>query len=121
MAQKENHFKKCPMCAKLWQTREKFLDDATIQLNGYQADFEAVEKGLFLFTHHTEGCYSTLAFFTTDFFDLYSGKIYPEKKTGSEECPGYCRRVEKLDRCEAECRYAFVREIIQIIRERQST
>lgn len=29
-------FKRCPLCGKIWHTRELFLNDRTLHLNGYQ-------------------------------------------------------------------------------------
>jgi len=108
------------MCEYHWETRDKFLDDKTLKLNGYQADFDIMHNGMFFFTHHVDGCYSTMVILSSDFFDLYTGIRYSERKTGSAACRGYCLNRDSLERCEAECEYAFVREIIQIIRERQS-
>ncbi|MCF8067547.1 MAG: hypothetical protein K9L30_03065 [Desulfobacterales bacterium] len=40
-------FKVYPMCSKEWETRDQFLDDQSLKLNGYKADFEKLEWGLF--------------------------------------------------------------------------
>ncbi|THB71441.1 MAG: hypothetical protein D6B25_18670 [Desulfobulbaceae bacterium] len=114
-----DHFKQCTMCKKIWTTREDFLADRELEINGYQADFEQLEEGLFYFTHLTEGCGSTLAIQTREFLDLNSGAKYEQRNTGKEDCPGYCRQIDQLDRCKAQCECAFVRDIIQIIRQRQ--
>lgn len=119
--QTDKTFKTCPFCAHNWYTRTEFLNDRTLKLNGYQADFEALGKGLFFFTHHVEGCYTTMTILSAAFYDMYSGKRYAERKTGSEECPGYCLLIDCLERCSVACECAFVREIIQIIRERQAS
>jgi len=113
-------FKICPLCSQKWKSRKEFLDDKTLKLNGYQADFETLENGLFFFTHHVEGCYSTMAIMSVDFYDMYTGTKYSETKVGSDECPGYCLKKDQLDRCDAACEYAFVREILHIIREHQA-
>lgn len=112
-------FKKCPGCFTAWHTREDFLADNTLELNGYKADFKELEYGLFFFTHKADGCYSTMALEVKDFQDLYNGTIYRERKTESEECPRYCLKEKQLSRCAARCECAFAREIINIIRERQ--
>jgi len=116
----DNVFKKCPLCKQNWSTREEFLADWTLKLNGYQVDFEEMDDGLFFFTHHVEGCFSTMAVMCVDFYDMYTGRQYPERKTGSEECPGFCLKKDQLGRCDAECEYAFVREILHLIREHQA-
>ncbi|MBU0479468.1 MAG: hypothetical protein KKG47_00065 [Proteobacteria bacterium] len=110
-------FKICPSCGTVWNAREEFLADRTLVMNGYQADFRTLENGLFLFTHKQEGCNSTMAVRAGDFSDLYTGVKYTEPRTGMEDCPGYCKKEAQLDRCAALCECAYVREIIQIIRE----
>ncbi len=67
-------FKKCPMCGKEWTNRNLFLKDVKLNLNGYQADFEKLEWGLFYFTHLKESCKSTMAVETKEFLDLYTGE-----------------------------------------------
>jgi hypothetical protein len=113
-------FKKCPMCRKIWGNRDVFLADDSLELEGYGADFEKLEKGLFYFTHRVPGCFSTMALEAREFISLYTGEKYPDSKMGGDECPRICLDKTKLDRCPAFCENAFVREIIQIIRERQS-
>lgn len=113
-------FKKCPNCFEIWATQDEFISDSQIELNGYKTDFEKLEYGLFFFTHKKSGCGSTMALEVTNFKDLYSGTIYSERKTDTEVCPRYCFEKEQLDRCEALCECAFVREIIQIIKRKKS-
>ncbi|WP_419660102.1 hypothetical protein Dvar_04470 [Desulfosarcina variabilis str. Montpellier] len=113
-------FKKCPMCSTVWETREDFLSDDSLEINGYGADFRALEKSLFYFTHKKEGCFSTMAIKAEKFLSLYSGRKYSERRTGEEGCPGYCLDKKQLNRCDAFCECAFNREIIQIIKRRTS-
>ena len=115
----ESSFKRCPGCFTFWESRDDFLADPSLELNGYKADFQKLEYGLFFFTHKIDNCCSTMALEARDFIDLYSGNIYPERKTLSEECPRYCIDGKQLSRCDALCECAFVREIIQIIIGRQ--
>lgn len=110
-----SRFKTCPMCSMTWGTRSDFLQDRTLNLNGYQADFDDLESGLFLFTHNIDGCYTTMAVKVKEFANMYSGKKFDRRKTGGEECPRYCLQIDMLDRCDTQCECAFVREIIQII------
>lgn len=109
-------FKLCPNCRKQWRTQNSFLSDCELELNGYKADFEKLEQGMFFFTHKKEACLSTMVIEVRQFLNLYDGPIYPERKTGLEACSGYCMDTSRLDRCEAFCEYAFVREIISIIK-----
>ncbi|WP_108651221.1 hypothetical protein [Dongshaea marina] len=109
-------FKKCSMCSALWKSREDFISDPEIVLNGYKADFESLDYGLFLFTHEKEGCCSTLAVEVGDFKDLYQGQVYSERKTGGPECPRYCKDEHQLARCKAKCECAYVRELMQMLK-----
>lgn len=112
------HFKVCPSCCQAWESRSDFIVDDQLELNGYKSDFEKLEYGLFFFTHKKPGCYSTMTINVMDFRDLYSGEIYQERKTGSEECPGYCLDSEQFSRCNALCECAYVREIIHILKNK---
>ena len=112
-------FKTCPMCSLAWNSRDEFLRDGSLELNGYQADLEELELGLFYFTHHRDGCHSTMVIETRDFLDLYTGERFNLPRTGEEDCPGYCLDIDQLDRCTAQCECAYVREIIQIIKDMQ--
>jgi len=110
-------FKKCHKCNFKWKDRNEFIDDKRTNIIGYQAHFEHLEAGLFLFNHD---CGTTLALEVHHFKDLYNGEIFQENKRGSEECPGYCLRTSELRPCPAKCECAFVREIIQIIKQRKT-
>ena len=109
-----DHFKTCPLCSKPWTSRQEFLKDGDIELVGYQVDFEEVALGLFLFNHNT--CKTTLAIQARQLKDLYLGPMFKERKTGQKECPGHCLRRSALDPCPAECECAWVRGLLQIIR-----
>lgn len=111
-------FKTCPKCRCTWETRDAFLDDHALELNGYKADFQELQYGMFFFTHKHHECCSTMVLLVEDFRTLYTGRTYPENKALSAECPRYCADDKQLDRCDAFCECAFAREIIQIIRER---
>ena len=81
-------FKRCTMCQHIWATREDFLSDPLIRVDGYQVDFEKLEYGLFYFTHEKEGCFSTMALVAADFLDLYKGEKYEARRPGLYDCPG---------------------------------
>lgn len=112
-------FKECPMCATKWTTRDQFMSDLSVELNGYGADFERIDWSLFYFTHMKEGCFSTMGIAAKDFLDLYSGKKFTERQTGLDGCPEYCLDEKQLDRCSAICECAFNREIIQILKDKK--
>ncbi|MDZ4198482.1 MAG: hypothetical protein U1E27_04260 [Kiritimatiellia bacterium] len=110
-----NPFKVCS-CGARWSTREEFLKDPSIQLVGYQADFEDLRLGLFLFNH--SACRTTLALPAGLFRDLYDGPIFVKRATGGPTCQGYCLHRDNLDPCPAECECAYVREILQRLRKK---
>ena len=111
-------FKVCPMCAFRWTDRSSFLADPTLHYNGYQADFEDEEKGLFYFTHHTPECGSTMTIEAKHFLSLYSGAHYEHTLRLSNQCPRFCLESSELRRCPNDCRHAFVREVSQILLDR---
>lgn len=111
-------FKACKICGTVWHSRDDFLNDPNISIVGYQAHFDVLSEGFFLFNHH---CRGTLSVRVKELSDLYDGPVFKERKTGLEDCPGYCLYKEELGACPAKCECAFVREIIQIVKGRQTT
>jgi hypothetical protein len=107
-------FKKCSCCENPWLGRDEFLRDGNVDLIGYQANFNHLELGYFLFNHLT--CQSTLAIPAGWFIDLYDGPVFAERLAGSESCPGYCLYETSLELCTAECECAYVREVMQVIK-----
>lgn len=110
-------FKICPMCKVIWRSREEFLRDESLEINGYQVNFIDLDSGLFHFTHKTETCGTTMVVEVSHFIDLNPGKRYQTRKTGDEECPGYCLKKTQLASCVLPCECVFVRDLIQIIRD----
>ncbi|MDA8142263.1 MAG: hypothetical protein M0036_26755 [Desulfobacteraceae bacterium] len=106
-------FKKCNTCGYQWQSREQWLRDPTLKLVGYQANFNQLKTGIFLFNHH---CRTTLALLAADFEDLYTGPIFVERATGTEACPGHCLNKDNLDECPARCECSYIRHILQLIK-----
>jgi hypothetical protein len=107
-------FKKCTKCEHIWESREDFLADPDLEIIGYQANFDHVKDGMFLFNHV---CETTLALDVIDFDDLYIGPIYDMNLAETDECSRLCHDMNKLEACNAECKYAYVRDIIQIIKD----
>lgn len=114
----KNNFKTCPCCGEGWKTRDDFLNDCSLDLIGYQVNFESLHLGLLLFNHV---CGTTLALPAGTFRDLYAGPVHSGRKTGTEDCPEYCLHKEELRPCPAECECAWVREMIQIVREAEKS
>ncbi len=103
------------MCEYVWISRSDFLADISLHFNGYQADFDNEERGLFYFTHKTKRCGSTMTIEAAEFLSLYSGRRYEQSRQLSGECPRYCLESSKLQRCPNQCRHAFVREISEML------
>lgn len=112
---KDGRFKQCPLCGLEWPTRNRFLEDPDIELVGYQVNFVELLAGFFLFNH---SCGTTLAVLTEAFEDLYAGPVFSERATGTEECPEHCIHEDDLSPCPAQCECAFVREIMQAVKDR---
>lgn len=109
------HFKICPSCLKAWSSRDEFLSDDELDLVDYQVDFDELALGLFLFNHHT--CQTTLAVRAGLLKDLYIGPVFRTRRTGQTDCPGYCLKRSQLSACPAECECAWVRRLLQIVRQ----
>lgn len=107
-------FKQCTCCKTPWFSRDEFMADNLLDFVGYQVNFNNLELGYFLFNHLT--CQSTIAVPAGLFKDLYDGPIFAQRKTNTETCPGYCKDRDILYPCGQECECAFVREVIQIVR-----
>ena len=107
-------FKHCDVCGKYWLVRGDLLSDPGVQLVGYQVNFADLVTGLLLLGHE---CGTTLAITVLEFRDLYDGPIFQSRRTGEDDCPEYCLHAEELRPCPATCECAFVREILQILRQ----
>ena len=108
-------FKACPNCGKEWFLRSEFIYDPEIEIIGYQVHFKNLEKGFFLFNH---SCKGTMSIQVHAFSDMYHGPIFESKLTGSDQCHGYCLHESDLKPCPEECECSYVREVIQIIKEK---
>lgn len=105
-------FKKCSKCGFVWRKRDSFLGDPTLHMIGYQANFDELMAGLFLFT---DRCGTTFSIEAYEFRDLYGGPIFTERLNDTEECEGYCLHKDDLRPCRAKCECAYVREVLQSI------
>jgi hypothetical protein len=107
--------KRCTCCGHTWSTLDAFLGDSQLEVAGYQVNFTDLVAGLFLFNHLA--CGSTIAVPVGFFRDLYDGPIYARRATGTADCPEYCLYVSELGACLAQCECAYVREILQTVRQ----
>ena len=110
-----NLFKICPKCTHTWKAKDDFLQDPTICLLGFQADFTGAKPGYYLFNHILAGntCNTTMAVKVDDFLSLYEGPMFEEIKFGSPMCEDHCRSVEDLNLCSVECKNAIARKIME--------
>jgi len=108
-------FKKCSCCESPWLNRNEFLQDENIVLIGYQANFCHLELGYFLFNHLI--CQSTIAIPAGLFKDLHDGPVFKQRLYGTEICQGFCEDITALEPCENQCECAYVREVMQVIRD----
>jgi hypothetical protein len=109
------NFKTCPNCGVEWKTRSDFIYDPELDIIGYQVHFKNLEKGFFLFNH---SCKGTITIAVNAFSDMYKGPIFAERLTSTEKCSEYCLHESNLKPCPEECECAYVREVIQIIKEK---
>jgi hypothetical protein len=107
-------FKECLPCGNKWVARDDFLEDSSIEIIGYQVNFDNLATGTFLFNH---SCGSKLSLSVRYFNGLYEGPIFENRVTGNDDCPGYCLYQDQLDKCSARCECAYVRNIIDIIKK----
>ena len=110
----DNHFKQCPECGHRWPSREALLRDPQVSLCAYQANFTLLDAGQFLFNHT---CGTTFSIPAGEFRDLYAGPVFSRSLMGSHDCPGHCQHADDLRPCPARCECAYVREILQIVRQ----
>ena len=101
------------MCGVEWNSRDAFLADPCIYLNGYQANFVDLEAGLFFFTHKASSCGTTLAILADKFTDLHDGPVFGKSLRGTQDCPKLCTRTQALEACPQQCECAFVRDVLQ--------
>ena len=108
-------FKECTLCKTTWSTRSKFIYDPEVRLIGYQMKVNNIERGLLLFNHLA--CKNTLALDVEQISDMYEGPVYTQNKHASKECPLYCLSQGNFERCPVQCSCAYVREVMNKIRE----
>ncbi len=81
-----SYFKRCTLCGTVWLTKDEFLSDPELRLNGYQftsLNFRNSHRGgVLLFTHRNQACGTTLAIYA---------QILKERLTGPESGGTECR------------------------------
>jgi len=109
--------KTCPTCKTIWNTLDEFLSDPELKLAGYQVHPDDLEGGIFFFTHHHEGCFTTLAIPITALLSLNDRPLLAKRDEqlciGSEFC---VHQGDLSPRRPVKCECAWVRDILQTIR-----
>jgi hypothetical protein len=105
-------FKRCPFCAKLWESQDQFLSDPELELTGYQANSRALALGLFLFLHRAPACGTTLALEVGAFQSLHEGPVFSRRMQGGAGCRGLCLHPQQFEPCDQPCECAYVRAIL---------
>ena len=107
-------FFQCRPCGAEWPTRDQFLKDPGLEIIEYRANLNDVAAGAFIFCHT---CGSNLSLSVRNFNGLYEGPIFNVHAKDAEKCPGYCLYKDNLKPCDVKCECAYVRNIIEIIKD----
>jgi hypothetical protein len=110
-------FKTCSMCKACWETCREFVEDPSLALNGYFADFTDPNEGLILVTHRVAGCGSTLGIKAGQLEQLYTGPKYSVHNAGNPDCGGHCLTDNDFSTCSATCEMRWIREVMQLLKE----
>ena len=111
---------KCTLCKSDWDTLDRFLEDNSLLFNGYQPYPNKPEKGLFLFTHKSDSCGTTLSLKVQKFKKLSdeSTKFSMFVIGKEDDCEGHCLDGNDLSTCNSKnCPGTDVRKLIKAIQE----
>jgi hypothetical protein len=103
------------MCNTRWETCRQFVEDPSLALNGYFADFTNPQEGLILITHRIAGCNSTLGIKAGKLEHLYAGPKYSVHNTGNPSCGGLCLMDNDFTPCRADCDMRWIRDVMQLL------
>jgi hypothetical protein len=111
-------FRECPKCRHLWPDGESFLSDSSLRFLGYQVNYEELNDGLFLFVHHIPSCGTSLAVKPGDFINMHKWPVFGDCLANTEQCAGHCPNVDDLNPCPQPCNCAYVRDIMQGVKQK---
>jgi signal transduction histidine kinase len=107
-------FQTCANCGVTWPSRDNFMTDPMLTISGYQANFDELIAGEFLFGHV---CGHVLRVPAGDFWHLCESPVRVRRLTGTAECPGYCLKCEDLSACPEDCECAHLRSVLKVIQD----
>jgi hypothetical protein len=113
-------FRTCGMCRKPWATRQDFITDPSLRLLGLQAVPDYPDANLLVYEHD---CGTSVSVLASRLRDLVAAEEPGEAELpllrGSEECGGFCNRLESLEACGRRCRNARDRRLTLWLAEQQ--
>jgi hypothetical protein len=112
-------FKQCGMCQHAWADAIELVCDRTLELAGYQAAFDDPETGLFLMLHRKPDCLTTIGIRAGKLRHFYQEPVPTELLAGQNGCPGHCFSADNLEPCNHPCRMAWVRQVLQYLRNHE--
>jgi hypothetical protein len=112
-------FKECTGCKKFWKSRDMFLSDPKISFLGYQATFDNLGMGYFLFNHLEKKCLTTMSIPADEFLDLCAKGSTPDSL--GEKCHENCTYCGTFKACTRQNKYGCLKEIIQNIKKLKKT
>lgn len=108
-------FKTCGCCKSEWPTWDHFVQDPSVRLLGLQSVASFPDANLLVFEHR---CRSSISVLTKRVRHLLPppGPNGPaERLLGTEQCRGHCAFLGDMEMCDAPCRNARDRQLIQLV------
>jgi len=108
------------MCRKQWATRQEFLADPNLRLLGLQAVPHHADGNLLMFEHDCGTTVSVLAWRLRDLLPPEQrGEEDLPSLYGSEQCSGFCNKLEELSACDLACSSARDRRLTLWVAEQK--
>lgn len=113
----------CNMCDTCWHEIREVLNDHDLEFNGYLAYPKKPEEGMFLFTHKTDDCGTTISLTVKTFQEICDNanlSITPFELGKAPDCLHFCSRKDDLSNCDSKtCPGVAVRKLVQLIKEQK--
>ena len=108
-------FKICTKCGHRWESRDRFLEDDSVRLVGYQIDCSRQGPGFFLFNHLADHCGTTLALDVNLLENLYDGPVMEDTEEEDVEMAVACLYTQSGLPCPESCECRFVNVLCEMI------